>query len=562
MEAYLWHEQQSFKNLYESEIDILQRGLNGDFKLLKLFAPAQKEGRIVVIGELSFGSNKKQGIQILFPTKYPFSSPKVISGSFNTDKDGGFMEPFQPLNFGKGNQYGDCALCLFEKAYWNKDEHNIGWVLRRAQKWLISANSKEGFSEEEIIEEYPAIMQHSGQVLLPKEINPPKSTKTGQFILTQFKPNHYILEQNVVATPPFTLSINKEIFRWFAFDKKVTLKKLLPSINTQAIVNVISKYFSVNLAEFGTNINIAFYLPSEENHWHFFKFSVQVVGNQIGFSNPAYYISRNISNELYLRTKDIFDDKILMSKRVTIIGVGAIGSEVAKSLAKNGVGNFNLFDMDTFEIGNSIRHAADLYYIGEKKTEVVKQLILRSNPNISVNTFNRDVLNDNGLLESALNESDLCIVLTAEDSVEYLINDHYIKNFDIPFVFARASTGALSGAVQVVDSDSACLRCLSIEGADKLPKPKNKVKFLELKPEFGSCSSPALPGSEIDTKEIALQVARVSIQCLMKKEKSNYPKLSHKQFYWHGPYGSNEQKPFTWEMTDIDKSKDCTICNQ
>lgn len=561
METYLWHEQQSFKNLYESEIDILQRGLNGDFKLLKLFDPTQTEGRIVVIGELSFGVNQKQGIQIIFPTKYPFSSPKVISGTFNSDKDGGFMNPFQPKNFNKGNQYIDSSLCLFEKELWNKDEHNIGWVLRRAQKWLMSANSKRGFLKADIIEEYPALMQHSGQVLIPKEIKLPKFKKSGQFELTQFKHNYYIFEQNVLTEPTFTNNIGKEIFKWFRFKNEITLKKLFPKgLNGNEFLIILKSRFGFDIINSNVK-NIAIYLPGDDTQWYFFKLIPQNLGNQINF-RFEYFIARNISSELYLRTKDIFDDKILMGKRVTIIGVGAIGSEVAKSLAKNGVGNFNLFDMDTFEIGNSIRHAADLYYIGEKKTEVVKQLILRTNPNINVNTFNIDVLNDNGLLETALSESDLCIVLTAEDSVEYLINDHYINNYDIPFVFARASIGALSGAIQVVDSDSACLRCLSIEEVDKLPITKNKVKFLELKPEYGSCSSPPLPGSEIDTKEIALQVARVSIQCLMKKEHSNYAKLSHKQFYWHGPYGSKDQEPFTWEMKEYEKSKDCYICNK
>ena len=256
----------------------------------------------------------------------------------------------------------------------------------------------------------------------------------------------------------------------------------------------------------------------------------------------------------------VIDDEILLRKRVTIIGLGSIGSEVSKSLAKNGVGHFNLFDMDTFEIGNSVRHAADLFYIGEYKVDVSKQLILRSNPNITVNPYRVDVLNDIGLLEKCLTESDLCLVLTAEDTVEYLINDYYIRNFNIRFIFARASMGAFSGSIQVVNSESACLRCLSKEGADYLPRPKDDIRLSELKPEYGSCSSPALPGSEIDTKEIALQVARISLQCLLNGENSSYSKLMNKQYYWHGPYGSTEREPFTWELKNLKKHKDCNVC--
>lgn len=560
MEIHEWHKHPSFKNLFETEISILSRGLNGDFKLLKLEIPDQTCGQIIAIGELSFGEGNKQGIKIIFPAKYPFAPPKVISGVLNFDEDGNFIEPFIPIEFGKGNQYSGGALCLFETGFWNKDQHNIGWVLKRAQKWLRSVNSQNGFSKEEIIEEYPAFMQHIGQVLIPKEIVFPTNAKSGLFELTQFKPNYYILEKNILPESTFSLNINAEIFKWYKFETGVTLRKLFPNMEVQTIVNIFINYFCENIFNGESQKNVALYLPSEENPWHFFKLVIQRIGNQVIFNPPLYFISRIISNELYLRTKDIFDDEILLKKRVTIIGLGAIGSEVAKSLAKNGVGHFNLFDMDTFEIGNSIRHAADLFYIGEPKVNVVKQLILRSNPNITVNSYIIDVLNDTGLLEKSLNESDLCIILTAEDSVEYLINDHYIKNFDIPFIFARASVGALSGSVQVVDFESACLRCLSEANADNLPYPKNRIRFSELKPEYGSCSSPALPGSEIDTKEIALQVARISIQCLMQQETSSYPKLLNKQFYWHGPYGSEEKEPFTWEMKNLEKNKDCKIC--
>lgn len=559
MEAHVWHKHPSFKNLFESEIGTLQRGLQGDFKLFQLIVPDQLAGRITALGELTYSKNQKQKIQIVFPTKYPIAPPEIISCNFNVDETGNITSPIQPLLFGKGNQYTNGKMCLFEQKFWNKSEHNIGWVLRRAQKWLVSAYSPEGFKKEDIVEELPAFIGHIGQVLIPNVIKLPAKSDSGLFYLTQFKPNHYILEYNILQESTFSLKINIEVFKWYSFDTGVTLKSLFPQLNGETIVNVFKNYFGVNIIEGEQVKNIAFYIPDEENKWHFFKFIIQPtsIGSNI---NVHYYLTHIINDELYLRTKDLFDDKILHQKKVSIIGLGAIGSEVAKSLAKNGVGHFNLFDMDTFEIGNSIRHAADLYYIGERKVDVVKQLILRSNPNITANAYHVDILNDIGLLENALSNSDLCIVLTAEDSVEYLINDFYVKNYDIPFVFARASIGAFSGSIQVVDSESACLRCLSISNSDILPKPKEDIYFSELKPELGSCSSPALPGSEIDTKEISLQVARIAIQCLMKNEKSSYPRLNHKQFYWHGPYGSTEKEPFTWEMKNILKHKDCDIC--
>lgn len=560
MEVYQWYNDPSCKNFYETEIAVLKNGYKGNFRLMKLYKPEEANGRITAIGKLTFGANKEQGIQIVFPPKYPFAPPKVTSVNMDINDSGEIVGAVQPFNFNRGNQYGDNSFCLCEKDFWNRDEHNIAWALKRSQMWLESATSKEGFKPDEIIEEYPPFMQHTGQVLMPLDIKLPKKVRSGDLVLTQFKQNNYILEQNIIAESPFKLHINKEIFKWYSFDKYVMLKKLFPVFDGQNIINVFSKHFGENILEGSLQKNIAFHLPAEKNNWHFFKFTIQKIGNQVGIQ-AQYFLSRNISTELYLRTKDIFDDQILLKKRVTIIGLGAIGSEVATSMAKNGVGHFNLFDMDTFEIGNSIRHAADLYYVGEDKVNVVKQLIHRSNPNITVNSYKIDVLDDVGILEESLNNSDLCIVLTAEDSVDYLINDHYAKNFDIPFIFARASAGAFSGSVQIVDSKGACLRCLSKTNSDKLPIPSNKISFSELEPEYGSCSTPALPGSEIDTKEIALQVARVSIQSLMQNKNSAYPKNENKQFYWHGPYGSKEKEPFTWEMTNHKKHDNCKVCH-
>jgi len=560
MEAFKWHLQDSYKNLYESEISILKRGLNGLFNLVKMYDPNQTNEIVNILGEIAFGENQKQGVLIVFPTKYPYAPPRVIAVDINMSMLDNLSQACRPVQFGKGNQYGDGAMCLFRNEVWEKDQHNIGWILRRTKKWLESAHSKEGFKKEDIVEELPAPFVPVGQVLLPKDVEVDSNAKSGMMLLTQFKPNYFILAENTIQEYPFKHNLGAEQFTWYRFDDGIRLRDLFKSNDPNYLINYMLKNLGVNIIADNPQKNIAFYLPGDEKPWHFFKFVVQSNGLQVVQIKIHYFLSRNIENELYLRTKDIFDDKILAGKRVTIIGLGAFGSEVAKSLAKNGVGHFNLFDMDTFEIGNSIRHAADLAYIGEDKVAVVKQLIQRSNPNITVNPYKIDVLKDTGLLESCLLESDLCIVLTAEESVDYLINDHYVRNYDFPFIFARASSGAFSGAIQVVDSDSACLRCLSLSGNDTLPKSKTKVDFLELKPEYGSCSSPALPGSEIDAKEISLQVARIALQCLLKGEGATYPVLNNKQFFWHGPYGSDQREPFAWEMKNIKKSSKCYLC--
>lgn len=553
-----WHNEKSLENLFNSEVSILERGLSGDFSINVIIKPEENGGRLSAFGILKYSDSQLQQVKIVFPTRYPFSCPKIIPlqpAMPNTP-----LHQLLPKFFEKGNQYNDGSMCLLRADQWNKNEHNIGWCLRRAQEWLTYASSQNGFPKEKVVLENPAHLPHSGQIILPKEYIPPEESKTGEIFLTQFKPNHYIMEDNIIPNHVFPLNLGKESFKWYKFPSGSTLQSVIPVINGNAFIEAFRKFFGVNIAE-GGNQNIALYFPDDPNRWYFFKLQIQRVGNLANL-NFAYYIARVVEKELYLRTHDIFDDQILKAKRVTIIGLGALGSEVGRSLARNGVGTFNLFDNDIFEIGNSVRHAADLYYLGEAKTNVLKQLILRSNPNIVVNAYNVNVLDDEGLLDASLAESDLCVVLTAEEHVDYLINEYYSSRLNIPFVFARVSKGGLSGSVQVVNfEESACLNCLKLHSADILPQPKSKNDFQELPPEYGNCSLPAFPGSEIDTKEIALQVSRISLQLLLSNTKSNYSKLQGKQFYWHGPSGSSKQKPFTWEIKNIKKHEDCNVCN-
>lgn len=550
MDVYRWNKDPSLKNFYEAEIGVLKRGLSGNFKLLDKIGIKEQDDRIIAVGNLKFEGDKEQAIQIVFPTKYPSTPPLIIPINLQVDNNGNVVNS-TVHHFGKGNQYNNGSMCLLRREVWDKNEHNIGWTLRKSQKWLRYANSQDGFPPHEIVEEVLPLTKPEGQVLLPKDFVLPKGVKTGQILLKQFKPKYFILEHNILPNSPFSIQIGVTLFDWYSFDEGILLRDIIALNNPQKMVNVLNNLFGKN--PYDGNSNFAFHIPDESNPWHFFNVSPN--------GQLKYYIARNIDKELYLRTKDIFDESILKTKKVTIIGLGSLGSEVARSLARNAVGHFNLFDSDTFEIGNSVRHAADLFFIGESKVDVAKQLILRSNPNITINAYGVDVLNDNGKLEESLSDSDLCIVLTGEDSVDYLINDIYVPHFEIPFIFAGVSAGGYSGSVQIVKyKKTPCLRCLSKKGADVLPQPKKKVKFKELSPEFGSCSSPALPGSEIDTKEIALQVSRVALQELLSSKKSIYPSSKGNQYYWHGPMGSTKKDPFTWEIKNLKKYKECNIC--
>ena len=70
----------------------------------------------------------------------------------------------------------------------------------------------------------------------------------------------------------------------------------------------------------------------------------------------------------------------LKKKRIAIVGLGAIGSMVAESLAHSGVSKIGLWDSDIIEPGNICRSTYTLADIGESKVQAIENKIKSINP--------------------------------------------------------------------------------------------------------------------------------------------------------------------------------------
>lgn len=72
--------------------------------------------------------------------------------------------------------------------------------------------------------------------------------------------------------------------------------------------------------------------------------------------------------------------KRLNSKRIALVGLGAIGSMVASSLAHCGVSKIGLWDFDIVEPGNICRSAYTIKNIGQSKVHAIESVIRSINP--------------------------------------------------------------------------------------------------------------------------------------------------------------------------------------
>lgn len=92
----------------------------------------------------------------------------------------------------------------------------------------------------------------------------------------------------------------------------------------------------------------------------------------------------------------IDEQQKLKKARVAIAGMGGVGGVHLLTLARLGIGHFNIADFDIFEIQNFNRQAgADVTTIGKEKVQVMSQKALNINPEIKFKIFDQGVTDEN-----------------------------------------------------------------------------------------------------------------------------------------------------------------------
>lgn len=103
----------------------------------------------------------------------------------------------------------------------------------------------------------------------------------------------------------------------------------------------------------------------------------------------------------------------LSAARVAVAGLGGLGSNLAVSLARMGIGALRLFDFDRVELSNLNRQQYGIRHLGRYKTDAIREVIAEINPYIEVET--------------------VCVRLTAENTAELLGQEPIVcEAFDVP----------------------------------------------------------------------------------------------------------------------------------
>ncbi len=149
----------------------------------------------------------------------------------------------------------------------------------------------------------------------------------------------------------------------------------------------------------------------------------------------------------------------LKKSRVTVLGVGGVGSNVALNLAACGIGELHLVDGDTIELTNLNRQL--LYSpldIGRAKVDVAAERLRLFNPDVRVRTT-KAFLNNVGDVADAIQGADFVVrALDTPEEMQIWVNEACVRS-GIPSIGAGFLPQSAIIGPMVVPGKTACLAC-------------------------------------------------------------------------------------------------------
>jgi molybdopterin-synthase adenylyltransferase len=149
----------------------------------------------------------------------------------------------------------------------------------------------------------------------------------------------------------------------------------------------------------------------------------------------------------------------LLASRVLIVGCGALGSVLASTLTRAGVGRLRIVDRDVLEMNNLQRQ--ELYdeqdvASGLPKAIAAKQRLERINSHIAIEALVADVEQRN--IGQLVEGVDLIVDGTDNFETRYLLNDAAIHRH-VPWVYGGC-LGAVGQTMTILPGATPCFRCL------------------------------------------------------------------------------------------------------
>jgi len=227
----------------------------------------------------------------------------------------------------------------------------------------------------------------------------------------------------------------------------------------------------------------------------------------------------------------------LMQGRVLLCGCGALGTVLAETLVRAGVGQLKIVDRDFVELSNLQRQVLfDETDVAAKlpKAIAAAEKLKKINSEVQIEAIVEDIDHTNIL--ALAKDVDLILDGTDNFEVRYLINDVSLE-LGIPWIYCGC-IGSTGQTMTILPGKSACLRCL----IDSAPEPGSTE----------TCDTAGILGPTVNV--IASFEAINAIKILSGHEELIKPELTVIDV-WEGSFRQ-------MSVADLREKSGCKACHQ
>jgi tRNA A37 threonylcarbamoyladenosine dehydratase len=172
--------------------------------------------------------------------------------------------------------------------------------------------------------------------------------------------------------------------------------------------------------------------------------------------------------------------KKFQSSHVCIIGIGGVGSWVAESMTRNGLGQITLIDMDHIAESNINRqiHALDSS-LGQSKVEAMRLRMLDINPNCKIKCYDC-FLEEGNIADLISKRFDFVIDAIDQTKIKILLAEHCL-DCSIPLIMTGGAGGKVNPELIKIDELAKTFGDPLLTKIRKYFNKKNKLTNTQIK---------------------------------------------------------------------------------
>ncbi|MBL7189633.1 MAG: ThiF family adenylyltransferase [Phycisphaerae bacterium] len=232
-----------------------------------------------------------------------------------------------------------------------------------------------------------------------------------------------------------------------------------------------------------------------------------------------------LKEDLFSRTRGLFETDILANVRVLTGGLGSGGAPICLEFAKLGLSQI-LMDHDRIEVANVVRHVAGLSDVGRHKTKVMAEKIRDKNPYAELETYEVKICKETEeLLRELVRRCDLGVCAVDDPDARLIWNRIFVEE-NKPYIMAANFRRAYGGQVLFVrPGKTLCYQCFRM-GLPEVARDR-EISIASQAQRHAYSDRPVAiePGLSNDIAPISQMVVKLAIQFLLAGKSSTLRSL-------------------------------------